>query len=72
MRIRAEEISEIIKAQLQGLKPEDMMTALASMPLASAPDAFSFDSLGDPGSQPYAYGFIDALTEMPIESRGRR
>jgi len=60
------------QAILQGLKPEDMMAALASMPLASAPDAFSFDSLGDPGSQPYAYGFIDALTEMPIESRGRR
>ncbi len=57
-----------VQAILGGIRPEDLAEALASMPLATAPGAFSYDSANDPGSRLAARGLVDTLLEMPIES----
>ncbi len=57
---------------LRGIRPDEIMLALGSMPLASAPKAFSFESHEDPGSQPFARGLIDAMLDIPIESAARQ
>jgi hypothetical protein len=58
-------------AILQGLKPEDMQVAMADMPLASAPGAFSYDAEDDPSKQlqPFARGLVDGMLNMPVESK---
>lgn len=57
-----------VQAILRGLKPEDLVYALGAMPLATAPDAFSFESSSDPGSDRFARGLIDAMLDMPTGS----
>jgi hypothetical protein len=59
-------------AILRGIRPEEIMLAMGAMPLASAPQAFSFESPEDPGSQPFARGLIDAMLDIPIESSARK
>lgn len=58
-----------VQAILRGLKPEDLVLALNAMPLATAPDAFSFESASDPGSDRFARGLIDAMLDMPTDAR---
>jgi hypothetical protein len=59
-----------VVALLQGLRPEDLQFALSDMPLASAPDTFSYDNPNDPAytSQPFARGLIDGMLDMPMAS----
>jgi hypothetical protein len=60
-----------VLAILQGLRPEDMQVAMAAMPLASAPDAFTYDAADDPSKQlqPFARGLVDGMLNMPVESK---
>jgi hypothetical protein len=64
-------LGDEVVAILQGLKPEDMQVAMADMPLASAPGAFSYDSVDDPSQQlqPFARGLVDGMLNMPVESK---
>ena len=64
-------LREEVVAILQGMKPEDMQLAMADMPLASAPGAFSYESEDDPAQrlQPFARGLVDGMLNMPVESR---
>ena len=59
-----------VVAILQGIKPEELQFELADMPLASAPNAFSYDDLSDPapGAQPFSRGLIEGMLSMPVAS----
>lgn len=59
-----------VLAILRGLRPEDLELALASMPLASSPGSFSFESSDDPAARLAARGLIDTMLELPAESAG--
>ncbi|WP_077038375.1 hypothetical protein [Pelomonas sp. KK5] len=61
-----------VTAILRGLKPDDLQYAIGSMPLASAPTAFSYESASDPGSGLFSRGLIDAMLEIPAESGPRK
>lgn len=56
-----------VVAILQGMKPEDLQVAMAAMPLASAPDTFSYEAEDDPSKaqQPFARGLVDGMLNMP-------
>ena len=58
---RGEEVVAILK----GIRPETLNFDLAEMPLASAPQAFSYEDLEPRGNNPYARGLIEAMLEMP-------
>jgi hypothetical protein len=64
-------LREDVVAILQGMRPEDLQVAMAEMPVASAPGAFSYESDDDPAltSQPFARGLVDGMLNMPVESR---
>jgi hypothetical protein len=64
-------LGEEVVAILQGMKPEDMQVAMASMPLATAPTAFSYEAEDDPSNQlqPFARGLVDGMLNMPVESK---
>ena len=66
--------SDDVVAILGGFKPSDLQLALGDMPLASAPQGFSYDDPNDAFSstQPYARGLIDSMLSMPIESNSKR
>lgn len=57
-----------VLAILRGLRPADLVLALGAMPLASAPEAFAFESSSDPGAGRFSRGLIDAMLEIPAES----
>jgi len=57
-----------VVATLRGVRPDQMLLEMGSMPLASAQAAFSFESPDDPGQQPFARGLIDAMLDMPAET----
>jgi hypothetical protein len=65
---------EDVVAILQGIKPEELSFEIASMPLASAVSAFSYDDLNDPATsaQPFARGLVEGMLNMPIESASAR
>jgi hypothetical protein len=65
---------DAVVAVLRGIRPDDVLFELTDMPLASNPTAFSFDDATDPGtaSQPYARGLIDAMLELPVESKSAK
>lgn len=58
-----------VLAILQGFKPEDLAFAIGAMPLASAPDTFSFENPNDPGAGRFSRGLIDAMLDIPAESK---
>ncbi len=58
---RGEEVVAILK----GIRPEMLNFDLDDMPLASAPQAFSYEELEPRGTNPYARGLIEAMLEMP-------
>jgi hypothetical protein len=64
-------LGEEVVAILQGMLPEDMQVAMAEMPVASAPRAFSYDSEDDPAQrlQPFARGLVDGMLNMPVQSQ---
>ena len=56
---------------LQGVQPDDILLALAVMPLASSADGFSYEDMSgasSPGGKLGAGGLIDGLMEMPVAS----
>jgi hypothetical protein len=63
-------LGDQVVAVLQGMKPEDLQVQMASMPVASAPRAFSYEAEDDPAgqSQPFARGLVDGMLNMPVES----
>jgi hypothetical protein len=63
-------LREDVVAILQGMRPEDLQVAMADMPVASAPGAFSYESEDDPSQrlQPFARGLVDGMLNMPVES----
>ncbi len=63
-----------VVAILGGFKPADLQLVLGDMPLASAPQGFSYDDPSDviDTTQPYARGLIDSMLTMPIESNTKR
>ncbi len=66
--------SDEVVAILGGFKPADLQLALGDMPLASAPQGFSYDDPNDviDSTRPYARGLIDSMLSMPIESNAKR
>ena len=60
-----------VSAILQGMRPEDLQLEMAAMPLASAPNAFSYDAVDDPSQtqQPFARGLVDGMLNMPAASQ---
>ncbi len=59
-----------VLAVLQGIKPDELLTAVAEMPVASAQTGFSYE---DPvqdvsATQPFARGLIDGMLNMPVAS----
>lgn len=71
----AEGKGDAVVAILRGIRPDDMLLFdLSDMPLASNPTAFSFEDASDPGiaSQPYARGLIDAMLELPVETKSAK
>ncbi len=62
--------SEEVVAILNGVRPEALQFALGDMPLASAPNSFSYDDIAPPtdSNQPYARGLIDSMLSMPVAS----
>lgn len=59
-----------VVAILQGIKPEDLQFEILDMPLASAPNAFSYDEISDTAqnTQPFARGLIEGMLNMPVAS----
>lgn len=59
-----------VVAILQGIRPDELQFALADMPVASAPNAFSYDDVSDPAAanQPFSRGLIEGLLSMPVAS----
>ena len=62
--------SEMV-AILKGIRPEDFQPDFGGMPLASSKSAFSFaDPMEHRGnSTPFAYGLIDGMLNIPIETK---
>jgi len=78
---RLEALNQLAKARgmepqvlaiLRGVRPDQMLLELGSMPLATAQAGFSFENPDDPGQQPYARGLIDALLDMPAETGSKK
>jgi hypothetical protein len=65
-------IEEQVQAILRGFKASDLALEIGAMPLATAPDTFSFESPTDPGSGRFARGLIDAMLDIPSESGGKK
>lgn len=61
-----------VTAILQGIRPQEIQYAMSAMPLASAPQTFSFESPDDPGAGRFSRGLIDAMLDIPAESAGVR
>jgi hypothetical protein len=57
-----------VLAILQGFKPDELANEIGAMPLASAPEAFSFEDPNDPGAGRFSRGLIDAMLDIPTES----
>ena len=59
-----------VVAILQGIKPEELQFEVTEMPLASAPNAFSYDDIRDANTstQPFARGLIEGMLSMPVAS----
>ena len=68
----AQGLQDQVVAILQGLRPQEIEAALARMPLASAPKAFSYVEDSDVDTGPFSRGLIDALLEMPVQSGAAR
>ncbi|MDZ4187452.1 MAG: hypothetical protein U1D25_04970 [Hydrogenophaga sp.] len=58
---RGEEVVAILK----GIRPETLNFDLDEMPLASAPQDFSYESIEPLSTNPYSRGLIEAMLEMP-------
>lgn len=57
---------EDVVAILKGIRPESLDFDTGDMPLASAPQAFSYDEVAAaPSANPYARGLIEAMLAMP-------
>ena len=66
-------LGEQVVAILKGVKAADIEFALTGMPLATAPKAFRYEDAAEASSSgPFAYGLIDAMLGMPVESKGAR
>ena len=65
-------LGDQVVAILNGLRPETLELALASMPLASAPTEFSWEDPADISTDPFARGYIDAMLRMPVQTPGGR
>jgi hypothetical protein len=52
---------EDVVAILKGIRPEQLDFDVGDMPLASAPQAFSYDELPTRSSDPYAMGLVEAM-----------
>ena len=59
-----------VVAILQGIRPDELQFALADMPVASAPNAFSYEDVSDPAAanQPFSRGLIEGMLSMPVAS----
>ncbi len=55
---------EDVVAILKGIRPETLDFDVGDMPLASAPQAFSYDELPGRGRDPYALGLVEAMLGM--------
>ncbi len=56
---------EDVVAILRGIRPELLDFDAGDMPLASAPQAFSYDEVPTRGRDPYAMGLVEAMLGMP-------
>jgi hypothetical protein len=64
-----------VVAILKGIRPEMLDVDSGDMPLASAPQAFSYDELPTRGGDPYALGLVEAMlglndSAMPSSATG--
>lgn len=65
-------LQQRVAGVLKGLKAQDVVGELEAMPLASARGTFRYDDAQDTTNQPFAYGLVAAMLDMPLESKGRR
>lgn len=52
-------------AALDGIRPDSLVLEIGAMPLASAPQGFSYEDPAGSGDGPFAQGLIDSMLEMP-------
>jgi hypothetical protein len=57
-----------MQAILRGFKASELALEIGAMPLATASEAFSYESASDPGSERFSRGLIDAMLDIPAES----
>ncbi|WP_088280476.1 hypothetical protein [Ideonella sp. A 288] len=61
-----------VVAILKGVKPSAVEFALTGMPLATATRPFRYeDALESTAGNPFAFGLVDAMMSMPVESQRR-
>lgn len=68
--VQAQGRSDEVTAILQGIKPQELVVALAEMPLASNVSGFSYEDPADQidATQPFARGLVDGILNMPVAS----
>lgn len=66
--------TEEVVAILGGLRPDQLQVAMRDMPVASAPEGFSYDEIADApdAGQPATRGLIDSMLYMPVASSSPR
>ena len=68
----AKGLEDQVVAVLKGIRPEELDFELGGMPLASTQTLFSYDDPADTSSNPFARGLIDAMLDMPADSKGKK
>jgi hypothetical protein len=68
---RAQGRGEAVTAALQGLTAEELLLDLSDMPLASAPPRFSYEDAAARSPAGASAGLIEALLELPVESKDK-
>jgi len=69
---QAKGLQDQVQTTLRGLRPGDLVAELASMPLASAPSAVSYDDPVNLADNPFAGGLVNALLDMPVSGQGKK
>jgi len=68
--VQAKGRSDEVTAILQGIRPQELVVALAEMPVASNTGGFSYEDPADQidATQPFARGLVEGILNMPVAS----
>ena len=67
----AQGLEQAMVAALDGIRPDSLVQEIGAMPLASAPEGFSYEDAAEPAGGPFASGLIDSMLDMPIGANPR-